>query len=269
MHNSPPAIKYTLLTALVSLPVCLACLSSCISREYAVVQNYEETEYRTEYHTEPYSDNSSTIRLDTTEYALEPYYYWTSQDLAFKDNSRMWYYGYDLPEFPEGNGARLKIYIWPQLQYEKMFLSVFDMTRAGHIDYPDPVVTIASLEKGLIEWSWITGSATNTWLDGANERMSHAKFLGGRSNVWSKPGDMQLIELNAGPARSIAIIVSGPQDKWNGRITLGVVPKYNIAESRQAAGENKTAREVPYQVKKQRVVYEFRQVPFWEAILTR
>jgi len=269
MHNSIRAVKHIYSVVLISLPVWLVCLPSCISREYAVTQNYEETEYRTEYYSGQYSENVSSGRTEMTEYELVPYYYWSSQDLLFKDVSNLWYYGYDLPEFNGNAGARLKIYIQPQLQYEKMFLSVFDMTAAGHIDYPDPIGPTGNAEKGLIKWSWITGAATSTWLDWANERMSHARFLGGRSNVWSKPGDMQLIELDAGRARTIAVIISGLQNKWNGSFTLGVVPAYDKVDNIQSPGERKIARQVPYQVQKQRTTYEFKQVPFWEAFFSQ
>jgi hypothetical protein len=264
MPNSNRSIKYLPLVALISLPAWLICLPSCISREYAVTQNYEETAYRTEYYTEPSSENISTAGAETEVYELLPYYYWYSQEMLFKDTRNLWYYGYDLPELPGGSGARLKIYMWPQLQYEQMFLSVFDMTRAGHLDYPDPVGPSGNAEKGLVEWSWISGSATSTWLDWANERMTHAKFLGGRSNVWSRPGDVQLIDLAAGRARTIAIIISGPRDKWNANFTLKVTT-HGAVENKQPAGEKKIARQVPYQMQKQRTVYELRQAPFWEA----
>jgi hypothetical protein len=261
-------IKHIRLAVLVFLPSWLMCLPSCISKEYAVTQNYEETEYRTEYYTEQYTENISVTQPETAEYELVPYYYWSSQELAFKKNGNFWYYGYDLPEFTGNTGARLKIYVWPQLQYEKMSLSIFDMTRAGHIDYPDPIGPTGNSEKGLIEWTWITGSATSTWLDWANERMGHARFLGGRSNIWSNPGEMQLIELDASRARTIAIIISGPRDKWNSSFTLRVAP-HDTGVNTPKAAERKMTRQVPYQVQKQRTIYELRQVPFWEAFFSR
>jgi hypothetical protein len=267
MHSNIRSIKYLQLAALIFLPVWLIWLPSCISREYAVTQKYEETEYRTENYTEPYSENISTVQVETAGYELLPYYYWCSQDMLFKETRNLWYYGYDLPESTGDAGARLKIYMWPQLQYEPMYLSVFDMTRSGHIDYPVPEGASGSSEKGLVEWSWISGSATSTWLDWANERMSHAKFLGGRSNVWSSPGDVQLVDLDAGHARTVAIIISGPRDKWNASFNLKVAT-YG-PENKQAAGERKMSRQVPYQVQKQRTVYELRQVPFWEMLFSR
>lgn len=268
MQNNIRIAKPIQFAAIILLPALIACLSSCITREYAVVQNYEETEYRTEYYAEGPGENTGMSKAASVEYSLSPYYYWNSYDLYFKDVSRLWYYGYDLPELPEGAWAGLKIYMQPQLQYEKMYLSVFDMTRSGHIDSPDPVGPTGNSEKGLVQWAWITGSATSTWLDWANERMSRARFIGGRSNVWTRSGEAQLIELNAGNARTIAVIISGPTEKWNGDFTLSVVSTY-ANENNQLTGREKLSRQVPYTVQKQRIVYEFRQIPLWEAVISR
>jgi hypothetical protein len=268
MHNSTRPIELLQVAAFLSLPLLLIWLPSCISREYPVTQNYEETAYRTEYYNEPFSENISTTQLETPGYELPVYRYWFSQDILFKGVGNFWYYGYDLPEATGDAGARLKIYISPQLQYEQMFLSVFDMTRAGHLEYPDPVGPAGNSEKGLVERLWIKGAATDTWLDSVNLSMGRAKFLGGRSNIWSKPGDTQIIELDAGQARSVAVLITGPINKWNASFTLYAAP-YGAAENKQMAGERRMSRQVPYQVQKQRTVYELRQVPFWEALLSR
>jgi hypothetical protein len=267
MHNSIKLIKYIQFAALISLPMWLIGLPACVSKEYPVTQNYEETAYRTEYYNEPYSENITSTRAEVTGYELLPYHYWFSQDLLFQGVSNLWYYGYDLPESTGDAGVRLKIFINPQLQYEPMFMSVFDMTRAGYLDYPDPVGPAGNSEKGQVAWSWIKGAAADTWLDSANALMTRAKFLGGRSNIWSKPGNVQIVDLDAGRARNVAILVSGPLNKWNASFTL-YVAAYGTAESKQS-GERRMSRQLPYQVQKQRTVYEVRQVPFWEAWLPR
>lgn len=269
MLNDTLTGRFFLMVALVLLPVWLLGLSSCVYREYAVTQDYEETEYRTEYSTARQTENVSVSHTGNVEYKLVPYYYWRSRDLNYREYYNIWYFGYELPEFTGGYTSRLKLLFQPQLQYERMYLSVFDMTGIGHIDYPDPIGPTGNSEKGLVDWTFFTGSATSTWLDYANSQLGRARFLGGRSNVWVDPKTAQIIELDAGCARTIAVIINGPDNRWNCDFSLSVVPVYHTTETRPLTEQTTTPQLVPYQVKKQRTIYEFRQIPFWEIMFSR
>lgn len=272
MLNSGTTISFKLVIAPVSLLLLSAvslCLSSCLYREYPIIQDYEETEYRTEYLPEHQSENITVAHTGKVEYRLMPYYYWSCMDLNFKGCDNVWYYGYELPEYNDPSISRLKFLFQPQLQFENMYLSVFDVTGTGHIDYPDPISSTGTSEKGLVDWTFFTGSATSTWLDRANSQLGQARFVGGRSNLWTDPGMSKLIELDAGYARTIAVIISGPVHRWNCDFSLSVMPVYYTTETRLLADQTKSVRHVPSQVKKQKVVYEFRQIPFWEIIFSR
>jgi len=269
MRDNILIIRFVLRAALILLPVCLIGLPCCIYREYAVTQDYEVTEYRTEYTTGQQTENVSVAYTGNVEYKLTPHYYWNSAELYYREYYNVWYYGYDLPEYTGDHTSRLKLLFQPQLQYEKMYLSVFDMTGIGHIDYPDPIGPTGNSEEGLVDWTFFTGSATSTWLDQANSQLGRATFLGGRSNVWTNPKIAQIIELDAGSARTIAVIINGPHNKWNCDFSLSVVPVYYTTETRPLTYQAKTPQMVPYQVKKQRTIYEFRQIPFWELLFSR
>jgi len=277
------------------LPLLLLLLAaSCVSKEYPVTSAVTETEYRTEYVTETYTENVTTIDAITNSYELPIYYSWYSQNIAFNGQTYFWYLAYDIPQSPSYDNLRLTISIWKQLQYESASIRILDMTRSGHLSTPAPAI-YGDTEVGQVKWTWITASTTGTvssssstssgtsdnpteeatvsttggvsttWLDMANVQINQAKFLGGRTNLWSRPEDPQVFELDAGKAQKIGIIICGPQNQWNARITLRGAFIRNVVSSETVSGERQVAKQVPYEVEKQVTTYQVRQVPFWEV----
>ncbi|MBN1690271.1 MAG: hypothetical protein JW901_04555 [Dehalococcoidia bacterium] len=268
--------------------------ASCVSKEYPVTDTVTETRYRTEYVTEVYTENETTIDTVTNSYELPLYYSWYSQNIAFNGQTNFWYLAYDIPQWPVYDNLRLTISIWKQFQYESASIRILDMTGSDHLTTPAPA-TYGDTDVGQVEWTWITpsttatasassssssgtaenpseessvtttGGAATTWLDKANVQINEAKFLGGRTNLWSRPEDPQVFELDASKAQKIGVIICGPQNQWNARVTVKGAFTRNIVSYKTVSGERQVAKQVPYEVQKQQTIYQVRQVPFWEA----
>ena len=286
------AMKTNDLPALLLPLLLLGLATSCISREYPVTSAYTETAFRTEYVTEAYTENETTVDSVSDSYELQPFYTWYSQNIAFNGQTNFWYIAYDIPQSPPYDSLRLKVSIWKQLQYESASIRILDMTKGGQLTTPAPAI-YGDTGLGQVKWTWITasttgtspsssssggtsdnasgeatsftiGGASTTWLDMANIQINQAKFLGGRTNLWSRPENPQVFDLDAGKAQKIGIIICGPQNGWNARVTLQGTFTRDRMSQKTATGERQVARQVPYEVEKQKTTYETRQVPFWE-----
>jgi hypothetical protein len=287
---------------LLTLPL-LAVFASCVTRQYLVTSTYEETAYRTEYVSETYTENETTVETLSGQYELAPFYSWYSQYVAFSGKTNFWYTAYDIPESPPYDNIRLKISIWKQLQSESATISVLDMTQGGHLSTPAPAVPGDS-GKGQVKWTWITGTSSggattfssgsssnsssdsnsdsssdsggsvtiggvsDSWLDAANIQINQALVLGGRTYLWSKEENPQIFELNAGRAQKIGVILCGPQNGWNARVTVNATWSRAVTSYQPVTRERKVEQQVPYAVQKQKTIYETRRVPFWEGFLT-
>jgi len=240
-------------------------MPSCLAREYPVSQPYSATEYRTETITEKYTDNRTSISAVTGVYELLPVFTWSNQEVYFGGVAFTWYYAYDIPPTPPYDNIRVRVAIRDQQQYERAVIRVLDMSKAGHIYAPDPVVTADEEQEGNVTWQWFRGKSTITWLDDANTRIGQARFLAARTNLWSQP-DNPVIEADAGKAAKIAVIISGPVNRWNARIAMSVLWTSTTLQTEPVIDERQVTRQVPYTVQKQRTVYEVRMVPFWEEL---
>jgi hypothetical protein len=289
-------MKYIDIAAGLTPLILLTLLSACVSREYPVTTTVKETKYRTEYVTETYTENRTTVDSVTRSYELPVYYSWYSQNVCFNGKTNFWYLAYDIPQWPAYDNLRLTVSIWKQYQYESTSIRVLDMTEGGHLTTPDPAVYGDTSTKGQVNWTWITASATGstgissgsssstsenqsetanvtstggastTWLDTANTQINRSKFLGGRNNLWSRPEDPQVFELDAGRAQKIGIIVCGPLYQWNARVSLNGAFTRNIVSYNTISGERQVEKQIPYEIEKQQTTYQVRQVPFWEIL---
>jgi hypothetical protein len=236
--------------------ICPSSFLACVTREFPVTQAYQETQYRTEYTNETYTENNTSIKSDTGEFELHSYYSWHTVDLS--------YYGYEIPDSATYDNISLRFSIWGQLQAEPVMLRIFDMSKTGQISSPEPLL-VEDVPQPLPDWYLIRGIASPDWLKTANTMINQAKFLGGSNYIWSQAADPQIVVLKAGKPASIAVLVSGPQNRWNSRFSIDVLWTRNIIEYSQAAKQRQVAHQVPYHVQKQRTVFQARQVPFWEA----
>jgi len=280
-----------LIAAMILLPI-LYFTSSCISKEYPVTGTYTDTEYRTEYISETITENETTVDSITASCELQPFYTWYSQNVAFNGQTNFWYLAYDIDQSPPYDNLRLKVSIWKQFQYETASVRILDMSKGGHLSIPDPAI-YGDTDEGRVQWTWITpsttatlalsdssdsmsgdsseeaavlttGGASTTWLDMANIQINQSRFLGGRTNLWSKPENPQVLDLDAGKAQKIGIIICGPQSQWNARVTLEGTFRHNVVSYETVTRDRQEAKQVPYEVQKQVTTYETRQVPFWE-----
>jgi hypothetical protein len=259
---------------LLTLPL-LAIFASCISKQYPVTSTYEETAYRTEYVSETYTENETAIETLSGQYELTPLYSWYSQNIAFSGKTNVWYLAYDIPQSPPYHNVRLIISFWQQLQYESATISVLDTTKGGQLSTPAPSVAGDS-GKGQVKWTWLTstssgsstGGVSDSWLDAANIQINQALFLGGRTSLWSKQENPQIFELDAGKAQKFGIILCGPQNTWNAKVSVAAAWSRNITSSRPVTKERQAARQVAYPSQKQKTLYETRPAPFWEIFLS-
>ncbi len=264
----------TLYLLLLTLPL-LAIFASCVSRQYPVTSTYEETAYRTAYVSETYTENETAIETLSGQYGLTPFYSWYSPNIAFFSKTNVWYLSYDIPQSPPYDNIRLIISIWKQPQYESATLSVLDTTKGGNLSTPAPAVAGDS-GKGQVKWTWITGTSSgsaaggisDSWLDAANIQLNQALFLGGRTYLWSKQENPQIFQLDAGKAQKFCIILCGPQNIWNAKVSVDAAWSRNITSCRPVTKERQVARQVAYPSQKQQTLYETRQVPFWEIFLS-
>jgi hypothetical protein len=257
--------KYPL--ALTFVLTCLFMSAGCVAREYSVTESYNEPQSNTEYTTSTYTDNETASRTDSGDFSLTSYFNWSSSDLSVGGSPYLYYYGYEIPDASTYDDIHLRISLWEQLQYEPAVMRAFDVSKPGHLQPPG-----ASLEDSVPlqppDWYTITGKAPEFWLQSANVWVNQSRFLGATNYLWSKSANPQVIELDAGKASRVAIILSGPQNRWNCRATVDVVWSRNSVEYTPVIRERQIPRQVITQVQKQRTVRTVRQVPFWEAIFS-
>jgi hypothetical protein len=290
VYNTFCMMKTVNILALMLTPLLLGCVSSCISKEYPVTGTYTETAYRTESVTETYTENETTVDSITDSYELQPFYTWYSQNISFNGQTNFRYLAYEIPQSPPYDNLRLKVSIWKQLQYESASVRILDMTKGGQLTTPAPAI-YGDTGEGQVKWTWITasttgttpipsssasenaseevsgfvmGGASTTWLDMANIQINQAKFLGGRTNIWSRPENPQIFDLDAGKAQKIGVIICGPQNQWNSRVTLEGLFTRDTVSYKTVTRERQMSKQVPYEVQKQKTTYQARQVPFWE-----
>ncbi len=252
----------------VTLCIAVAPGIACIGKQVAVTQSYYETEYRTDNFTETYTENLTPSSSLSGEYELPSYYRWTSSDITFVGFANVHYFGYDIQDASLYDDVRLKILVWKQPQYETASILVYDTSKPGQLSYPDPAGTGETVEEDTSSYKINGGNVSAGWLHTANQWIGQARLLGGRTNLWSSKDDPQVIELKAGKATKVAVIVSGPADSWNVSMALHVAWTINPGGQQLAVRERTAQKQTPYQVLRQKTVYQVKQVPFWEAILS-
>lgn len=250
------------LRVMLLLAVLAAAGTACVNKEYPSVENYSETEYKTEYTSEVYSENTIINKPTTGEYELAPLFTWSSPGLYFKGLANLRYYAYNVPDSPPYDNITIQVSVFNQYQYEAADYRLLDMTAGGHIDTPFP--DTGAGDTGLVPWTWITGSAATNWLDSANTKINQARFLGGRTNAWSNSDSPQTMQFDAGKAKNVAIVITGPANQWNINVGVKIIWQINKFETQTVTEERQVPRQVPYQVQKQRTVIKVKEVPFWK-----
>jgi len=254
---------------LISSPTFPACLTVVTPTE----ETCTSTEYYSENRTETYLEKSAQATVMSGEDIITPCVAWSNGALKFKGHQRVWYYGYDLSLLQPHDREGLKIYLSQQQFYEYTILRVFDMTFVGHI-LPPPQISVtdaippSGIKREILTMGGDTSSLDN-WLNLANVKLNRALFLGGKSDLWLNRETPQILELNIHDGRQVAIVISGPSVPQNVRFnTVRTWSDINNVYMEQTA-----TRVTTYQLEKPVMrhlsVLQFRQVPFWEALLNR
>jgi len=141
------------------------------------------------------------------------------------------------------------------------------MSETGQIPSPEPLSDADQLTD-VPTWYLIKGNASATWLKSANTMINQAKFLGATNCLWSQAANPQVLVLKAGKPSSIALIITEAQNKWNCRVNLDALWSRNTVEYLPVTKQRQVSKQVPFQVELQRTVYQVKQVPFWEIIIS-
>lgn len=241
---------------------------SCITIQEPVIQRYTETIYVSDNESRPYSETIPSIHRVTREEPLIPYILWSNPSLKFSGHMYLWYHGYNLSNLQQNSGGKLKILLHEQKYYEKTVLRAFDMTPRGQILTPPQISPSDPPVPPQVFWTWISVDGDTTsmenWLNLANIKLNHARFLGARANLWSHESLGQTLELDVRGAREIAIIMSGPTIPQNARFTTSFGWTQSISENQTVTGQRPLPSPREITVEKERTVFKARQAPFWE-----
>jgi hypothetical protein len=105
-------------------------------------------------------------------------------------------------------------------------------------------------------------------LKAANDWIYQSKFVGAWANLWSNQDNPHIIELDAGKAHKIGILILGPLNKWNTTLRLFIRWTISSPTYGPVSKERTVQKQVPHQVVKQRNYYEIRRVPIWETLFS-
>ena len=253
------------LLLLVLLPV------SCTTIKYQVQEPYYSTEYVTENHTESYSETVTKNSSISQELTLVPYIVWSNPQLKLRGLPYIWYYGYNLADFPHHDTERIKITFFKQQYYEYLSVSVFDMGPRGQILAPPRISPADDIYSKAVPSNWIMAqpaiSTFDTWMNLANIKLDFARFLGGKTGLFLNTENADPVELGTRGATDIAVLICGPEKPQNCRFASSLVWQEIVSENSTVISERIVPVTVERQVLKQRAVIQTRQAPFWEVLM--
>ncbi len=258
-------------------PVMLLVMSlagfACTGVSYPVKENYVETEYITENRTEVILETVPVTRTNIGEEQIVPYVVWSNPSLKFKEYEYIWYYGYNLSGLPVHDTWKIRITIYEQKYYENSVLGVFDMTPRGQILAPPLISSSDTIPPAQVQQTWISTTEYSAfigdWLNLASVKLNFARFLGGRSNLWSKTGSTHTLEFDTMGAREIAVLISGPTIPQNARFSAALAWSDNVTENITVPRERQVPYTIERKVEKQRTVLKAKQVPIWEVLFSK
>ncbi|RPJ63754.1 MAG: hypothetical protein EHM12_01480 [Dehalococcoidia bacterium] len=257
---------------LITIPiVCSGLLSSCVTVKSSSEEPYYVTELATENRTETYTETVPVERLIRHEQPLQPYILWSNPELTFNKHKSLWYYGYDLSGFTAHNKQKIRIMFFKQQFYEYTAVSVFDMHPRGQILAPPLIATSDNISAIVVLNSWIsskqTSSTFNTWIGMANMKLDFAHFLGGSTDLFMNRATASPVELDTRGSQEIAILINGPTDPQNCRFSVSLTWEEPVTENVTRTFERTIPVQVEHKILKQKSVPQYRQVPFWEALI--
>ncbi|MCJ7516208.1 MAG: hypothetical protein MUO89_09665 [Dehalococcoidia bacterium] len=225
--------------------------TSCVTRQVPVVETYSETEYKTEYRTEPYTETVDAVIS-------------SKQGVSYPNVKSKWYTDLLIPGFSGSGGTyyfdytiesshtknQIEINISQVAQEASGMVRVYDLSSTGPIP-PRPTP---------FKDYWMQPSEIN-WLNNLNAVLGSARLLG-EVQLGSGGGSQILFDANG--VREFGILAT----TWNAYAIKSVKLLWTdeVTGTKTVTGERQVPYQVPYQVEKQRTVYQTETVPFWDAI---
>jgi hypothetical protein len=249
-----------------------ALFSSCVTVQSSLEEPYYVTEYTTENRTEIYTETVPTVRSVPYEKVLQPYVLWSNPQLEFNGHNSIWYYGYDLSDFPAREKQQIKLVFFKQQFYEYLAVSVFDMDPSGQILAPPLISASDNISSIVVERTWITSkegiSTSNTWFELANMKLNFAHFLGGKTDLFLNSATAYPVGLDTRGSREIAVLIYGPTDAQNCRFNTILAWSENVTDYVTRTAERSVLVPVEHRIIKQKSMLQSSKVPFWESLLT-
>jgi len=267
--RSPTIVLVLVFSALM---LASALFSSCVTVQSSLEEPYYVTEYTTENRTEIYTETVPTVRSVPYEKVLQPYVLWSNPQLEFNGHNSIWYYGYDLSDFPAREKQQIKLVFFKQQFYEYLAVSVFDMDPSGQILAPPLISASDNISSIVVERTWITSkegiSTSNTWFELANMKLNFAHFLGGKTDLFLNSATAYPVGLDTRGSREIAVLIYGPTDAQNCRFNTILAWSENVTDYVTRTAERSVLVPVEHRIIKQKSVLQSSKVPFWESLLT-
>jgi hypothetical protein len=224
--------------------------TSCVTRQVPVVETYTETEYKTEYRTESTTETVNTVisSKEGTTY-LNPLMKWYTDVLlaGFGGEGGTYYYDYVIMSSHSKN--QVQINLSSNTKYDNGEIRVYNLSGIGPIP-PRPT----PFKKFFYQPSEVD------WLNNLNTVLSTAPLIG-------------QVQLASGAATQITFDASGVTEfgifatTWDAYSIRSVklVWTDEVLGTKTVTSEKQVPYQVPYQVEKQRTVYNTETVPFWKA----
>jgi hypothetical protein len=228
-----------------------------------VTETYQETEYKTEYRTEIYSGIEDVIVSTSGETSLTPVSQWHAPIYFVTHGNQgsdtpTYFYGYEI-DMGKHIGCKVDIKLAPKVDGD---IGVYDLTGVN--------IAVLTGDPNLTIWEWLSVYAPGWNINPA--------LVGNLNTILSSPGRTlsfgsvgvgldDKISFDAYGIREFAIIAN----TWNSNAISSVklVWTDNITEKRTVTKEEQVPYQTLVQVEKQRTVMQTKQVPFWEAILSK
>ncbi len=236
------------------LMVWLPLVTSCVTRQVPVTETYFETEYKTEYKTETYTETVNTVissKQGTTYLNVQTKWYTDLLIPGFQGSGGTYYYDYVIEESHSKN--QVEINLSQNALTQSGVVRVYDLSRTGPIPpRPTPFKKIY-LQPSEIEW-----------LNNLNALLSTAPMLG---EIYLGSGATNQIVFDANNVKEFGILAT----TWDAYAIRSVklIWTDEVTGPKTVTGERQVPYQVPYQVEKQRTVYNSETVPFWDALLGR
>ena len=259
-------MKKISLLLLLFIVACLLIPTSCVTRDYQVIEPYAETEYRTETHTEVVNQSQKYIEWEYQRYTQLFYpdlEWWRETAESFID-------GYRITTAPNEK-KQIKLFLTKNLGAKQWRIQVIDMTGLKPIIDPSPPLLRPygnALVDGHLRAKWL--GTEQTWIDNLNavtsdpaRTLSYTKSeeYDGREIIVDVSNAGEFIIISCATCTPDKTTVAAVWTMSNFQSYLPLVKKVELTTT-----ELKTIEEqVPYQVTKERTVTKTEEVPFWDV----